>query len=778
MGLVMKQRRMLVLSLLFLSFCTTPSVGQINRDLPDLVASSADIVRARVIGLSAQWSTDQHGKHIYTTAQLELFATYKGMPSTFLTYIGGTVDTITESVSDMFVLQLQDEAFFFIPENIDKFNASAISLLIVKNGAVKKDQASIKVGDIESAINAMVKNSTVNIKFIDLYGDKTNQKITAPLQNKSPGLYKTATAPNLVPYAIWNSSTYPIIVRNTPATVPYVASETDSSPLNDNDSTLVSLCIANMGTDPAGAFSVNVYIDTQLFWIAKYSGVSGGFLSYTSNNYIGSISQGTHTLKMVVDPDNQIIESNETDNEYSRSISVNHVAGVPYISSISPASVPAGTGLLVTIAGSGFGATQSTSVVEFFYQVGHSKIYGAVNSWSDTEIKCSVPVGMVDGYAGAAGSGPVIVRTSVSASGGYPITVTYAYSGVQWSTNTPTYKINENYSPIIGEGAAVQAAMTTWSNGGSAFSFMYGGATSITSASRDFTNAILWGATGGSLATNYYWSSGGVVLESDIVFDSTFSWRVGSNYDIQSIATHELGHSLSLRDQYGNGDIPEIMYGFGGSGEIKRVLTSAETAGIQWVYGIVPVELISFLATTNATSTTLAWTTVTEINNYGFEIERREITPALRPQAGWQKIGFVRGNGTSNSTYQYSFTDTTVTTGRYAYRLKQVDNNGKYKYSNEVEVAIAVPLTYSLNQNYPNPFNPKTTIRFQLPEDSNVDLKIYDLVGREIAVLMHEQKPAGFYALEWNAEGMSSGVYFYKLTAGTYTQTKKLVLLK
>ena len=291
---------------------------------------------------------------------------------------------------------------------------------------------------------------------------------------------------------------------------------------------------------------------------------------------------------MVIDPDHAVSESDESDNEYTRTITVNHVSGVPNISSISPSSASAGTHSQVTITGTGFGTTQGSGQVEFFYQSGHAKILGTIISWSNTQIVCEVPIGTIDGYAASACSGPVTVRTSGGVSGGYDFTVTFSYDGHKWNTSSASYKINENYTPVTGEGAAVQAAFTTWTNAGANFSFQYGGTSSATTSSHDGANAILWGTTSGSLATNYGWYSGTTMLESDIVFNNTYTWGIGSNYDIQSIATHELGHALVLRDQYGNGDLSEIMYGQSASGAIKRTLSASEIDGILWIYGRVP----------------------------------------------------------------------------------------------------------------------------------------------------------------------------------------------
>lgn len=196
------------------------------------------------------------------------------------------------------------------------------------------------------------------------------------------------------------------------------------------------------------------------------------------------------------------------------------------------------------------------------------------------------------------------------------------------------------------------------------------------------------------------------------------------------------------------------------------------------IYNPLPIELTSFTASANRNSITLQWKTATEVNNYGFEVERREINTHHVSGIHWNKIGFILGNGTSNSPHEYFFTDTKLNSGHYSYRLKQIDNVGVYKYSQEIEVSIATPKVFALKQNYPNPFNPVTNISFSLPSRSFVTLKIFDVLGREVAGLISEELDAETLMYQWNAEGLPSGVYLYRLQAGLYVDTKKLILLR
>ena len=190
-----------------------------------------------------------------------------------------------------------------------------------------------------------------------------------------------------------------------------------------------------------------------------------------------------------------------------------------------------------------------------------------------------------------------------------------------------------------------------------------------------------------------------------------------------------------------------------------------------------PVELTSFSATTIGSTVKLNWNTSTEVNNYGFEIERK-VGNAQSTIYNYEKIGFINGNGNSNSPKSYSYQDHSVSAGKYLYRLKQIDNDGQYEYSEAIEIDLGLPTEYELTQNYPNPFNPSTKISWQSPVNSHQTLKIYDVLGNEVATLVDEFREAGSYEVEFDASSLSSGIYFYKLQSGNYLETKKMILLK
>jgi len=185
-----------------------------------------------------------------------------------------------------------------------------------------------------------------------------------------------------------------------------------------------------------------------------------------------------------------------------------------------------------------------------------------------------------------------------------------------------------------------------------------------------------------------------------------------------------------------------------------------------------PVELISFKAALINGKVNLSWKTATELNNYGYEIQRRT------NKKEWEKIGFVRGAGNSNSIKEYSFVDNQNLRGYIEYRLKQIDFDGKFDYSNIASVILNTNKTFELLENYPNPFNPTTTISFTLPETEFVKLSVYNALGQEVAVLAKGVYEAGFHTINLNASNLQSGVYIYKLESSEISISKKMILAK
>ncbi|MEE9432207.1 MAG: T9SS type A sorting domain-containing protein [Melioribacteraceae bacterium] len=195
-----------------------------------------------------------------------------------------------------------------------------------------------------------------------------------------------------------------------------------------------------------------------------------------------------------------------------------------------------------------------------------------------------------------------------------------------------------------------------------------------------------------------------------------------------------------------------------------------------------PVELTTFTVSTVGNNIELSWATATEVNNYGFEIERQNQVSSIKNQDKnqiWESISFMEGSGNSNSIKYYEYKDSPKSTGKYSYRLKQIDIDGTFIYSQILEVEFEkLPIEFSLGQNYPNPFNPTTVISYSIPTTSNVSITVFDLLGNEIATLVNENKQAGKHKVNFNASQLSNGVYFYKLEAENFIDMKKMILLK
>ncbi len=202
------------------------------------------------------------------------------------------------------------------------------------------------------------------------------------------------------------------------------------------------------------------------------------------------------------------------------------------------------------------------------------------------------------------------------------------------------------------------------------------------------------------------------------------------------------------------------------------------------IYNSIPVELISFSAKVIDGGIKLSWSTATETNNKGFEIEKTECSGQKPGEISWESAGFIPGSGTTTELQSYSWSDDDSRAGKFSYRLKQLDFNGSFHYSNEIVVDAAAPSQFYLSQNYPNPFNPATTIEYRIPEKSFISLVLFDAAGKQCRILENGVKPPGNYQIRFNAHDLSSGVYFYKLyaesqvTGNKYMKAVKMVLLK
>jgi subtilisin family serine protease len=233
----------------------------------------------------------------------------------------------------------------------------------------------------------------------------------------------------------------------------------------------------------------------------------------------------------------------------------------------------------------------------------------------------------------------------------------------------------------------------------------------------------------------------------------------------------------ALRDYSGadecTGTVPNSTYGFGKL-DIYATINSSDP---------LPVELTSFSAIIKEGAVLLNWRTDTEVNNYGFEVQRS--TRADK----WDVLGFVEGHGNSNSPKEYNFKDIEINSaGIYSYRLKQIDNDGSYEFSKTIEVNLNVPSNFELSQNYPNPFNPSTNIKFALPEKADVVIAVYNSLGEKVAEAFNGELEEGYHEVVFSAIGGSasggnvstlpSGVYFYRFESEQFFAVKKMLLIK
>ncbi|MCW8817054.1 MAG: T9SS type A sorting domain-containing protein [Ignavibacteriaceae bacterium] len=258
-----------------------------------------------------------------------------------------------------------------------------------------------------------------------------------------------------------------------------------------------------------------------------------------------------------------------------------------------------------------------------------------------------------------------------------------------------------------------------------------------------------------AVSENQYNASGmAIVLNNgNFNFDPVFSFYVGDQ---------PRGPSSGDFDSDGDLDIAVPIY------------NSAQVAIIMNTLNPVPVELVSFTAFVSKYDVTLNWRTGTEKNNSGFEILR-----SAQNDNNWNQIGFIEGHGTTTEENVYSFVDKNLEPGSYSYKLVQIDFDGTRNESEVVTVEILnQPDEYSISQNYPNPFNPATTIQYSIPENGNVALKIFNALGKEVANLVNEFQQPGIYKVNFNGENLGSGVYYYRLESGRFSQTNKMILLR
>ena len=276
-----------------------------------------------------------------------------------------------------------------------------------------------------------------------------------------------------------------------------------------------------------------------------------------------------------------------------------------------------------------------------------------------------------------------------------------------------------------------------------------------------------------------YWGVNviGTSASYDVIYDYTGHPGIGD----------ETGLNLLYRDNISDNSWEDLFAILNTSANTltKTGLTGNEIA-LASINDPLPVELSLFNAVKLKSGILLTWRTETEVSNYGFNVERRDFlkTPGGGKYGNWKSLGFVEGNGNANSPNNYSFVDNNLTGEKHNYRLKQIDTDGKFAYSEIIEINLDSPDELKLVQNYPNPFNPSTTISFSIPEAGQVKLTVFNILGEEVTTLINGFKEAGVYSINFDATGLNSGIYLYRIIvdtpdiAGKYVKSKKMMLIK
>lgn len=318
------------------------------------------------------------------------------------------------------------------------------------------------------------------------------------------------------------------------------------------------------------------------------------------------------------------------------------------------------------------------------------------------------------------------------------------------------------YTASFGAGLDDMLLIKTDASGNLQWQKTFGG------SGRDYGNSIIQTSDKGCVITGY-----------------TLSFGAGGD-DLWIVKTDSMGNQLWSKTLGGaQSDVGNYLIETSDESFLITGHTLSFGAGLHDVWliklaSIIPVELVSFTGLLNENNVELSWITASEINNKGFEVQRRlnQKISVGEDFNEWITLAFVNGKGTSTELNSYKFIDKNPEPGKYSYRLKQIDFDGSFNYSNIIELEILSPEEFILEQNYPNPFNPVTVISYQLSVNSYVTLKIFDILGKEVETLVNEQQQAGSYKVQFNASHLASGVYLYKLQAGSFTAVKKFVFMK
>jgi hypothetical protein len=432
---------------------------------------------------------------------------------------------------------------------------------------------------------------------------------------------------------------------------------------------------------------------------------------------------------------NGIISTATGGTGYNQAFNLTGTSAQQYSGSF-PNSFGAGQTMTVNINGAGVTLNNAVTVNS---NVTLSMVSGILTTTNTNLVTVSSVGAVAGGSSSSFVNGPLAQTwATATATKTYPLGKGTAYRPLEISLTTPT-------SPVI------RAEVFNSNAGGTS-------ALDAISTNRYYETSLVSGtATSGGTVKIAYGADDGVTTSGNLVVAQSSTVN-GAYATLGSSATD--GSSVTSGTSYNPASGDYLILGSTGGNAL-------------------PVELISFVASAKGNTIELVWNTATELNNAGFEIQRSVISNQISEKA-WSKIGFVEGNGTTNAPRSYRFSDNNFRAGKYQYRLKQIDSDGNFTYSNVVEALIVLTAQdYSLTQNYPNPFNPTTTFSFAMKHAELTTVKVYNLVGQEVATLFNAvAQPDQLYSLTFEAKNLPSGIYFYALRSDSRNEVKKMSLIK
>jgi hypothetical protein len=338
-------------------------------------------------------------------------------------------------------------------------------------------------------------------------------------------------------------------------------------------------------------------------------------------------------------------------------------------------------------------------------------------------------------------------------------------------------------------GSGVTSTYSLWGRNLIAINWGTGGSSYPTSMSVNYYSGVNHSGVLGGGYSNSYWSVNPVGSLTGASYDITVFFGSNETYTISTPSANtrlaKYSGTWEVFSTLGTGTWQSELDWVNESVKTRTLLNFSDFALTDGTNPL-PVELCSFNAAVFSRDVDLAWTTCSEVNNKGFDIERRAYNTVTNEYSSWVKAGFVAGKGTTNEQQNYRFSDRKLVSGKYQYRLKQIDFNGNFEYhdlTSPQDIIIGNPSVAELYQNYPNPSNPTSKVDYQIPFAGKVSLKVYDITGKEVASLVEKDMESGYYTAEFNGSGLASGVYFYRLTASSpqgnsFSKTMKLILIK